>query len=201
MTNEERERSRDGAPFPGQHAPPVSSTSSNSTFKSLPLSLSVPWTPLTTIPLSIKTLTPPPSLLIPIPIALPCPPSLDLSLDQQRIRGPAKITMVRLPYLTALTTLFSYGLLFAFGQLRDFFRKLIDWSKSKDLKVPPSSLVSILSPFCSSSFVRFLWYLLRIWSLRAIWLPLEAGLCADLLGPRGFLHPSPLSPHSGVFLI
>ncbi|XP_009404745.2 long chain base biosynthesis protein 2a [Musa acuminata AAA Group] len=44
--------------------------------------------------------------------------------------------MVRLPYLTALTTLFSYGLLFAFGQLRDFFRKLIDWSKSKgkDLK-------------------------------------------------------------------
>ncbi|CAL9117920.1 unnamed protein product [Musa textilis] len=44
--------------------------------------------------------------------------------------------MVRLPYLTALTTLFSYGLLFAFGQLRDFFRKIIDWSKSssKDLK-------------------------------------------------------------------
>ncbi|RRT70735.1 hypothetical protein B296_00027298 [Ensete ventricosum] len=47
--------------------------------------------------------------------------------------------MVRLPYLTALTTLFSYGLLFAFGQLRDFFRKLIDWSrsKSKDLRVCP----------------------------------------------------------------
>ncbi|CAD5177431.1 unnamed protein product, partial [Musa acuminata subsp. malaccensis] len=44
--------------------------------------------------------------------------------------------MVRLPYLTALTTLFSYGLLFAFGQLRDFFRKIIDWfkSSSKDLK-------------------------------------------------------------------
>ncbi|RRT37352.1 hypothetical protein B296_00036378 [Ensete ventricosum] len=45
--------------------------------------------------------------------------------------------MVRLPYVTALTTLFSYGLLFAFGQMRDLFRKLIDWSKSKgkDLKV------------------------------------------------------------------
>nr|CAD1820110.1 unnamed protein product [Ananas comosus var. bracteatus] len=42
--------------------------------------------------------------------------------------------MVRLPYTTALTTLFSYGLLFAFGQLRDFFRKIVDWFKSKDLK-------------------------------------------------------------------
>ncbi|URE48645.1 Helix-loop-helix DNA-binding domain [Musa troglodytarum] len=44
--------------------------------------------------------------------------------------------MVRLPYLTVLTTLFSYGLLFAFGQMRDFFRRLIDRSKSKskDLK-------------------------------------------------------------------
>ncbi|KAG6516180.1 long chain base biosynthesis protein 2a-like [Zingiber officinale] len=44
--------------------------------------------------------------------------------------------MVRLPYSTALTTLFSYGLLFAFGQLRDLFRKIIDWfkSSSEDLK-------------------------------------------------------------------
>ncbi|KAG8090803.1 hypothetical protein GUJ93_ZPchr0011g28397 [Zizania palustris] len=42
--------------------------------------------------------------------------------------------MVRLPYTTALTTLFSYGLLFAFGQLRDFFRKLIDWFRVKDVK-------------------------------------------------------------------
>ncbi|KAL6659855.1 hypothetical protein ACP70R_002684 [Stipagrostis hirtigluma subsp. patula] len=42
--------------------------------------------------------------------------------------------MVRLPYTTALTTLFSYGLLFAFGQLRDFFRKLVDWFKAKNVK-------------------------------------------------------------------
>ncbi|KQJ88450.1 long chain base biosynthesis protein 2a [Brachypodium distachyon] len=42
--------------------------------------------------------------------------------------------MVRLPYTTALTTLFSYGLLFAFGQLRDFFRKFIDWFKDKNIK-------------------------------------------------------------------
>lgn len=42
--------------------------------------------------------------------------------------------MVRLPYTTALTTLFSYGLLFAFGQLRDFFRKLIDWFKATSVK-------------------------------------------------------------------
>jgi len=43
--------------------------------------------------------------------------------------------MVRLPYTTALTTLFSYGLLFAFGQLRDFFRKFVDWFKAKNVKV------------------------------------------------------------------
>jgi hypothetical protein len=43
--------------------------------------------------------------------------------------------MVRLPYTTALTTLLSYGLLFAFGQLRDFFRKLIDWFKATNVKV------------------------------------------------------------------
>jgi len=42
--------------------------------------------------------------------------------------------MVRLPYTTALTTLFSYGLLFAFGQLRDFFRKFVDWFKAKNVK-------------------------------------------------------------------
>ncbi|GJM91991.1 hypothetical protein PR202_ga08414 [Eleusine coracana subsp. coracana] len=43
--------------------------------------------------------------------------------------------VVRLPYLTALTTLFSYGLLFAFGQLRDFFRRILDARKPSNLKV------------------------------------------------------------------
>ncbi|RYR54277.1 hypothetical protein Ahy_A06g029537 isoform C [Arachis hypogaea] len=42
--------------------------------------------------------------------------------------------MIAIPYLTALTTYFSYGLLFAFGQFRDFFRKLIDWSKANTLQ-------------------------------------------------------------------
>lgn len=41
---------------------------------------------------------------------------------------------MRLPYLTALTTLFSYGLLFAFGQFRDFIRKILDLRKSKNLQ-------------------------------------------------------------------
>ncbi|PON68863.1 Pyridoxal phosphate-dependent transferase [Parasponia andersonii] len=41
--------------------------------------------------------------------------------------------MIAIPYLTALTTYFSYGLLFAFGQLRDFFRKFMDWSTSNNL--------------------------------------------------------------------
>ncbi|KVH98122.1 hypothetical protein Ccrd_023668, partial [Cynara cardunculus var. scolymus] len=45
---------------------------------------------------------------------------------------PAK--MITVPYLTALTTYFSYGLLFAFGQLRDFFRRFIDWWKAGNLQ-------------------------------------------------------------------
>jgi hypothetical protein len=62
--------------------------------------------------------------------------------------------MVRLPYTTALTTLFSYGLLFAFGQLRDFFRKLIDWFKAKNVKVGPGGNrcgLSLVGSGCFSS--------------------------------------------------
>ncbi|RWW74357.1 hypothetical protein BHE74_00017757 [Ensete ventricosum] len=103
--------------------------------------------------------------------------------------------MVRLPYLTALTTLFSYGLLFAFGQLRDFFRKIIDWSKSssEDLKVPPLLLLirslSLLIPLLVSLF--------SVGSFKGILLLSRgAGVCADLLRARRFLYPPPLSPHS-----
>nr|GLL25651.1 long chain base biosynthesis protein 2a-like [Ipomoea trifida] len=35
--------------------------------------------------------------------------------------------MVEIPYFAALTTFFSYVLLFAFGHFRDFFRKIFDW--------------------------------------------------------------------------
>ncbi|CAN6472244.1 unnamed protein product [Victoria cruziana] len=41
---------------------------------------------------------------------------------------------ITIPYITALTTLFSYGLLFAFGQIRDLFRKFLEWSSSKNLQ-------------------------------------------------------------------
>ncbi|XP_071693222.1 long chain base biosynthesis protein 2a-like [Rutidosis leptorrhynchoides] len=40
--------------------------------------------------------------------------------------------MITIPYATALTTFFSYGLLFAFGQLRDFFRCIFDWCKDNN---------------------------------------------------------------------
>lgn len=43
--------------------------------------------------------------------------------------------MISIPYLTALTTYFSYGLLFVFGQIRDFFRKIIDWWSANNLQV------------------------------------------------------------------
>ncbi|KAL9250606.1 Long chain base biosynthesis protein 2a-like protein [Drosera capensis] len=42
--------------------------------------------------------------------------------------------MITIPYLTAITTYFSYGLLFAFGQLRDFFRRIVDWWSSSNLQ-------------------------------------------------------------------
>ncbi|KAG6634873.1 long chain base biosynthesis protein 2a-like isoform X2 [Carya illinoinensis] len=42
--------------------------------------------------------------------------------------------MITIPYLTALTTYFSYGLLFAFGQFRDFFRKIFDWWRANNLQ-------------------------------------------------------------------
>ncbi|KAJ6375317.1 hypothetical protein OIU77_000320 [Salix suchowensis] len=42
--------------------------------------------------------------------------------------------MIKIPYLTALSTYFSYGLLFAFGQFRDFFRKIFDWFHSSNLQ-------------------------------------------------------------------
>ena len=71
--------------------------------------------------------------------------------------------MVRLPYTTALTTLFSYGLLFAFGQLRDFFRKFVDWFKAKNVKVrgrPPARPLEFRLPPPGSGRFRpnFSWY-------------------------------------------
>ncbi|KAG7021374.1 Long chain base biosynthesis protein 2a, partial [Cucurbita argyrosperma subsp. argyrosperma] len=44
------------------------------------------------------------------------------------------VQMITIPYLTALTTYFSYGLLFVFGQFRDFFRKIFDWWNSSNLQ-------------------------------------------------------------------
>ncbi|CAL5327479.1 unnamed protein product [Camellia sinensis] len=74
------------------------------------------------------------------------PPTLSPLLLQDQICSSSSITrktsllnlrqstMITIPYLTALTTLFSYGLLFAFGQFRDFFRKIIDWCKASNLQ-------------------------------------------------------------------
>ncbi|KAA8530065.1 hypothetical protein F0562_004774 [Nyssa sinensis] len=42
--------------------------------------------------------------------------------------------MIAVPYLTALTTYFSYGLLFVFGQIRDLFRKIPGCCRSTNLQ-------------------------------------------------------------------
>ncbi|XP_048600295.1 long chain base biosynthesis protein 2b-like isoform X2 [Brassica napus] len=41
--------------------------------------------------------------------------------------------MITIPYLTAVSTYFSYGLLFAFGQLRDYSRRIFDWWSTNNL--------------------------------------------------------------------
>jgi len=96
--------------------------------------------------------------------------------------------------VTALTTLFSYGLLFAFGQLRDFFRRILDARKPSNLKVrcplpaclcpapPRPGFVTLAAPSHAGCLLD---------------VAFSAGLRADLLGPRGFLHAPPLSPHPG----
>jgi len=43
--------------------------------------------------------------------------------------------MITIPYLTAVSTYFSYGLLFAFGQLRDYSRLIFDWWRTNNLQV------------------------------------------------------------------
>ncbi|KNA14161.1 hypothetical protein SOVF_110050 [Spinacia oleracea] len=51
--------------------------------------------------------------------------------------------MITIPYLTALTTYFSYGLLFAYGKIRDFSRSIIDRLFPSSVKgSAPMSLVN-----------------------------------------------------------
>ncbi|KAJ6688436.1 LONG CHAIN BASE BIOSYNTHESIS 2A-LIKE PROTEIN [Salix koriyanagi] len=42
--------------------------------------------------------------------------------------------MVKIPFFLALSTYFSFGLLFVFGQVRDFFRKIFDFFHSSNLQ-------------------------------------------------------------------
>jgi len=72
---------------------------------------------------------------------------------RRELPPPAK--MIAIPYLTTLTAYFSYGLLFAFGQFRDFFWKIIDWCSSNNLQVP-----SILTFF----FGQFLLFMHLDWT-------------------------------------
>lgn len=97
--------------------------------------------------------------------------------------------MITIPYLTALTTYFSYGLLFAFGQLRDFFRKIIDWWQASNLPV----LLCFIVIFC---FYFFLWFYFCNWV--DLILISVAGVCSDLLRTGGFLYSSFVSSYSGV---
>lgn len=63
--------------------------------------------------------------------------------------------MITIPYITALTTYFSYGLLFAFGQLRDFFRRFVDWWSHSSLQVNIHSCFAVYE-ICACVFFFFL---------------------------------------------
>lgn len=77
---------------------------------------------------------------------------------------PDRIEMIKIPYLTALTTYFSYGLLFAFGQLRDFFRKIVDWWSLNRLEVRAFHLLRWNSTYLSSGS----WWCIVFWNGRAM---------------------------------
>lgn len=100
-------------------------------------------------------------------------------------------TMITIPYLTALTTYFSYGLLFAFGQLRDFFRKLIDWRHASNLQVFTIYLYTHVFFFIIFLVLHVLWS-----DHNFVFL----GLCADLLRAWGFLYTEVVSTYPGTTL-
>ena len=56
-------------------------------------------------------------------------------LCQKTLRTPSPEAVFVFVSMTALTTYFSYGFLFAFGQLHDFFRKIFDWCRASNLQV------------------------------------------------------------------
>lgn len=95
--------------------------------------------------------------------------------------------MVRLPYVTALTTLFSYGLLFAFGQLRDFFRRILDARKPSNLKVRcPRPCSCLTGPRAGSYAPDSSRSLLRLAAGRALLLVSSQGYAPICLGLEDF---------------
>ncbi|KAM2047201.1 hypothetical protein ACFX1T_005893 [Malus domestica] len=70
--------------------------------------------------------------------------------------------MIAIPYLTALTTYLCYGLLFVFGQVRDFFRKIIDWRSASNLHG--------YAPIClglEDFYVRWLYLRIQLYEMDA----------------------------------
>lgn len=115
--------------------------------------------------------------------------------------------MITIPYFTALTTFFSYVLLFAFGQLRDFFRKVIDRYDSRNLQVSLHTFLCIrylclhtLSHLCSLEMMKMV-LKLNLKFLFIFWL-IFLGICSNLLRAWRFLHSQVVPSDSGIsFLI
>lgn len=85
--------------------------------------------------------------------------------------------MIAIPYLTALTTYFSYGLLFAFGQIRDFFRKFCDgWWSPNNLQVKQTAAAAAAFVFLIASLPFFFPVLLLIFLFDQGYAPICLGL-------------------------
>lgn len=69
--------------------------------------------------------------------------------------------MIKIPYLTALSTYFSYGLLFVFGHFRDFFRKILDCFHSSNLQVLLFFIYFFYKTSLASGLCRF-WHNLAL---------------------------------------
>lgn len=110
--------------------------------------------------------------------------------------------MIKIPYLTALSTYFSYGLLFVFGHFRDFFRKILDCFHPSNLQVLLFFIyffIKLLLPLVYFVFGIIQLSMLQFCALMIRFL-FKSGLRTDLSRTRRLLHSSIISSNSGTLI-
>lgn len=108
--------------------------------------------------------------------------------------------MITIPYVTALATYFSYGLLLVFGQIRDLFRNITDGFSSNNLQAR-LRLILFYQLLFLFSFLLYLCVCVRVLVGHSLchWNAFcESGLRSNLLRKRGFLSTQVISTNSGI---